>query len=282
MEVEFIDIPESIRFAVFDKVSKESAKSYNVESGSSRLSVEIPGDWQSPHKNVRSSHYYIPNAWAPIDPTRPLRVQGKDFYIDVSRDPHATELNRQDVENLIVQVYRSDNLSGRQKFYVALVSLQSFFENLVYGMLVLSGHKSRRQFEMLETHENQTKEAFAASNRAFFSTKISICPGKDNLGMDVPQTRRDEIKVIFDEIRTLRNRVVHGWGYRDVELEELRRIFEKLGEPLSHHQDDASLYSEAAFACVRLYAQSNQIKNQLSYFLEKHWVEEERRQRGVL
>ena len=149
-------------------------------------------------------------------------------------------------------------------------------------MLVLSTHSSKTQFENLSTHECRTNEAFSPDNTDFFSRQICICPGKENLGSEIDQPTRTLVKSIFDEVRTLRNKVVHRWGFKDIEQRELREIFERLGEPMGYHTEDETFFSEAAFVFVRLYARTNAIRIQLSYFVEREAVKEERRERGIV
>jgi hypothetical protein len=78
--------------------------------------------------------------------TKEVLITGGDYYLDAIREIANEEHNQKSVKELITTIYSNDVLSGRQKFYVSLLALQSHFEQLMYGMLVLSGHMSKTKF----------------------------------------------------------------------------------------------------------------------------------------
>ena len=78
----------------------------------------------------------------------------------------------------------------------------------------------------------------------------------------------------------VRNKVVHRWGYKDLGQEKLQEIFSELGESINLNSSDEKFYSDACFVCLRLYAKTNVIGNQLLYFIEKEAVRAERESRG--
>lgn len=281
MKFRFENIPCPTKFLVFDLGVKETRQSWTIAPGDSEIEVDIPDEWKKPSRLLSAKEYYFPNRLVEIASLQDEQlITGGEYYIDISRAAKDEEHNQRSVETLIQQIHGNKELSGRQKFYVSLVSLQSYFEHLVYGMLRLSGHLTKRQFDDLSTHKNRTNAAFSPNNTDFFSTTIEICPGKDGLGTDIPQTIRAETKKIFDETRTLRNKVVHKWGYKDVGRENLVEIFDRLGENPGYHEDDDSFYLSAAFIMVRLYARASAVKNQLSLFIEREAVRIEREERG--
>ncbi len=281
MKVRFEKIPCQIKFGFFDEGNRESLVVQYIEPGDSEIEITIPSEWKSPYRVVSTTKYYVPRRREPIANTsQDMLVTGADFYADISREPENEAHNQTSVENLIVQIYGSDALSGRQKFYVSLVSLQSYYEHLVYGMLILSGYLSKTKYENLANHKQRTEAAFSKDNTDFFSTAIEIAPGKSNLGTHIDIGTRIEFKKIFDEVRSLRNKVVHRWGYKDVGRGKIVEIFEGLGENAGYHETDDSFYSAASFVFVRLYARVNAIKTQLSYFIEKEAVRAEREGRG--
>ena len=97
----------------------------------------------------------------------------------------------------------------------------------------------------------------------------------------MPLDLRREVENIFNEVRTLRNKVVHKWGYKDISREKLRDIFSNVNEAVDTSSDDNTFFHRATNVLIRLYARTkNAISNQLSYFNEKYMVEKEREERG--
>ena len=282
MLVRFRDIPAQSTFAVFDEGSGGPATTWTIPPGDFEVNAKIPRDWRAPFRVLRCREYFIPQDRVPIeDSEAEILISGDAYYLDVNREAANEERNRRVVERLIHQLHGSDLLDGRQKFYISLISLQSYFEFLVHGMLVLAGHVSMRRFNELETHKRRTAVAFDDANTDFFSTNIEICPGKEGLGAAIETRARSEAKGILDEIRTLRNKVVHAWGYKDVGRDRIRTTLEGLGEQLGYHESDDAFYAAAAYAMVRLYARiHNMLAAQLSYFIEKEVVRAERASRG--
>lgn len=282
MRFVFSTIPMESTFAVFDlKNSKVNKKTWKIPVGDSNFEYELPDEWVEPYQNLRSRNYWIPNAYIPIEKQKSeIVITGENYYIDVNREKIPEELNQESVESLIYNIHGNEQIKERQQFFIALVSLQSYFEYLVYGMLVLSGFKTKTQFNNLKTHKERTKVAFSTDNTHFFSNQIEICPGKSNLGQLMPTANRAEINKILDTIRTMRNKVVHSWGFKDLSKENIKHHFEQLGEDISLHTSENEFYKNAAFVFVRLYARVNYIKNQLSYFHEKEMVRLEREERG--
>lgn len=115
-------------------------------------------------------------------------------------------------------------------------------------------------------------------NTKFFTDNIS--PGKENQGSIMPLTSRREVENIFNEIRKLRNKVVHKWGYRDITRDELRDIFSNLNETIDTTLNDDDFYQRATFVLIRLYTKTSHISNQISLFNEKYVVNKEREERG--
>ncbi len=269
---------------VFDDANKGTTRgiSFNVEVGDSDWSIEIPGEWESPYRTLASPvEYYVPDQRQAIDDVNQiLAITGADFFLDVTRERGDEEQNQRSIEGLITAIGNNDSLSGRQKFYICLVSLQSWFEYIVHGMLVLSEHVSKTRFNALSTHEARTRVAFDSANTDFFSTAIQIAPGKGDLGSDISATQRAEMENIVNEVRALRNKVVHRWGYKDIGRERLTEMFQRMGENPIYDPDDDGWYAKAAFLFVRLYAKTNPLKNQLSLFVEREAVRAERAARG--
>jgi len=209
-----------------------------------------------------------------------IEFNGGDYYVDVDRKVLNEEINQKMVETLVHKISGKSNLDGRQQFFISLIALQSYFEYLVYGMLMLSGHSSKNAFKNLFNHKNRTKEAFSLNNTEFFTDKISICPGKENLGSIMPVDSRKKVEKIFNVIRILRNDVVHKWGYEDLTRNDLKDRFSNVNEALDITQDDNAFYQSATHVLIRLYARTSNVKNQLSYFNEKYVVNKEREERG--
>ena len=281
MKIIFENIPVESKFAVFNKGNKGSSKVWVIEPGSSELEAQIPQEWDLPYRNIRTIGYWIPDAYIPINKNdTEIIVTGADYYIDVDREAMNEELNQRSIETLIHVIHGNKHINSRQKFFISLVSLQSYFEHLVYGMLIQSGHISKTRFKDLQTHARRTPIAFSVDNTDFFSNNIEICPGKENLGATLLDDVKDELKNIFDKIRTLRNKVVHKWGYKDISQQEIKDTFALVGENIDLNDSDDIFYKNAAFIFVSLYARANPLNNQLSYFNEKEMVETERKARG--
>lgn len=278
----FENIPRESTFAVFDKDNNKNNDYRTViQPGNTCFEFTIPDEWHTPFRVLRTVGYSIPRSYLPINVNEDvIEFNGGDYYVDVDRDVLNEELNQRSVETLIHQIHGNDNLDGRQQFFISLIALQSYFEYLVYGMLVLSGHSSKTSFKSLGTHEYRTKEAFSVNNIEFFTNNIIICPGKENLGNIIPLALREEVEEIFNQIRTLRNKVVHGWGYKDIPCDKLRDMFSNVNEAIDTSLSDNAFYQRATSVLIRLYAKTSQIRNQLSLFNEKYVVNKEREERG--
>jgi len=97
----------------------------------------------------------------------------------------------------------------------------------------------------------------------------------------MPQHVRDELEKIFEEIRKLRNNVVHGWGYKDIGQEGIQKAFTNMGESVPMRESEEEFYHDASFVLIRLYAKSNSLKLQLGLLRGKEEVLAERKNRGV-
>ena len=283
LRVTFSDIPEPTRFALFDRTDPRSTKhDWELASGDGEVVFDLPSDWREPFYSLRGRRYFIPKYRGPISPgDEELLFSGADCYVDIDRERALEEVNRAVVEELTHKLVAQDVLSGRQKFYVSLVALQSHFEYLVHGMLVLSGHVSKGEFRKLKDHERQTEKAFHPDNTDFFSTTIRICPGKEGLGQHIDETQRRQMKTALDKIRTLRNRVVHGWGYKDLGRERLLEDLAAAGANVGHPQEtDGQFYTQLAHGIVQLYARTHPLVNQLHLIIEREAVADERAARG--
>lgn len=280
--VKFQNIPIDSMFAFFDFDNGKSKKEvWEISTGDSSIEFEIPDNWTNPYQNLRPKSYWIPNAYIPVDKTKSeITFTGGDYYIDINREKIPEELNQESIESLIHSIHNNQSVNARQQFFISLVSVQSYFEYLVYGMLVKSGYKTLTEFNNLYMHENRINEAFTSSNTHFFSNNIQICPGKENLGQLIQTNEINNMKEIFNTVRKMRNKIVHSWGYRDLSKEDINSYFRRVCEYINLRTTDDEFYRNAAFVFVRLYAKVNYIRNQLSYFHQKEMIEIERKSRG--
>lgn len=183
MQVRFEAIPAISRFAVFDKGGSDDPLTWEVPEGDWELVCEMPVAWVNPYWVLHCRDYYLPVGRGRIgDPGVELMFSGGDDYLDVSLDLSPEERNRNSVELLIHKLLGSDDLDGRQKFYVALVSLQSHLEFLTHGMLVLSEHLTEVEYRKLWAAKARIDAAFSDENTSFFSTEIEIAstPERDH------------------------------------------------------------------------------------------------------
>ena len=280
MKFTFENIPELCGFAVFDYDNKEgTGKSWRIPAGNTTFEFEIPEDWTSPYYSLNALTYYIPNQYDKLSEPN-FSFSGADFYLDITRGRPEAELNQESIEQLIYGIQQNPNLDFRQKFYIALVSLQSYFEYLCYGMLVLSRYKTDAEFESLSNSNNRINSGFSRRNTSFFNDQITICPGKENLGQLINDEARQELQNIFHMIRDMRNAVVHAWSYNNLSKEQLKNNFESVGEQVKMHLDIPEFYTDVTHNFVRLYARVNYIRSQLLYFREREYVRLERIERG--
>lgn len=281
IEFIFTDIPVESNFAVFDKEDSVNTKdSRKIPPGNTSFEFTIPDDWKNPHYSLRIAGYHIPRSFMAInDDEDIIKFDGGDYYIDF-REKLEVERNQTSIETLIHKIHGHKELDGRQQFYISLVALESYFEHLVYGMLVLSGHFIETQFDGLYSQYHRIDHAFSANNTAFFTDNITICPGKENLGHIMPIPQRGEVKNIFNEIRQLRNKVVHSWGYQSITRDELQEIFSRMNESIDTTLDDKEFYQSLSAVFIRLYARVNPIRNQVDLFNERYVVKKEREERG--
>ena len=276
----FKNIPCPSTFGIFDEADRTTVQTWEINPGDSELAVDIPSTWQSPYRVIRAMRYFIPNSMEPIErSTKEVLITGGDYYLDAIREIANEEHNQKSVKELITTIYSNDALSGRQKFYVSLLALQSHFEQLTYGMLVLSGHMSKTKFDDKKA-EHLIKEAFAERNTFLQSGKIEICVGKSVLCERVTDKARGDLVNIFQEIRWLRNRVAHRWGYQDIGCDKILEIFRKVGESIDYYTTDEDFYNKAAFVFVRLYARASIIESRLALLIEREAIKLERAARG--
>lgn len=280
MKFTFENIPEECRFTVFDYDNKDrTGKSWRILAGTSSFDYQIPSEWNNPYYSINTLTYYVPNQFEKLPQSRFL-ISGANFYLDITRNKPEAELNQESIEKLIYGIQQNANLDFRQKFYIALVSLQSYFEYLCYGMIVLSGYKTHREFEELKNSNNRINSGFSKSNTNFFTDKISICPGKESFGQLIKTDSRLELQGIFHMIRSMRNDVVHSWSYNNLSKEQLKKSFESVGEQVKLYLDIPEFYADVTQNFVRLYARVNYIRSQLLYFREKEYIKLERAERG--
>jgi hypothetical protein len=149
----FENIPVESNFAIFDKKNSESTKDFRkIPPGDTSFEFIIPDEWHTPFRVLRILGYWIPRSYMPIyDDEDVIEFNGGDYYSDINRNKLKEELNQRSVETLIHKIHGTPNLDGRQQFFISLIALQSYFEYLVYGMLVLSGHSSKTAFENFKT-----------------------------------------------------------------------------------------------------------------------------------
>ena len=281
IEFTFINIPIESTILIVDNYDRSRDYNHEITVGNSTLIFELPDNWSNPYYKILTTKYYIPNSTIKIESSdNNFEITGNEFYADLDREKLNEELNQIDVESLIHRVSAIVQISGRQKFYISLNALQSYFEYLTFAMLVRSGKIGRNAFRALGNHENQTIAAFDSGNTSFFTDNIIITPGKASAGTNIAIEFRDEIKNIFTEVRKLRNRVIHGWGDKDVDRQKLSDIFSNMNLVLQITGDDETFYTSATQLLVTLYAKTGTFRNQASIFNEKFVVESERRKRG--
>ncbi len=283
IEFIFTDIPVESNFTVFDKEDSVNTKDFRkIPPGNTSFEFTIPDDWNKPHYSLRIAGYHIPRSFMAInDDEYIIKFDGGDYYIDI-RDKLEVERNQTSIETLIHKIHGHKELDGRQQFYISLVALESYFEHLVYGMLVLSGHCSDTQFDDIHSQYRRINNAFSEDNTDFFTDSITICPGKENLVDIMQNPQREEVKNIFNEIRRLRNKVVHGWGYRSIARDELQEIFSRMNESIDTTLDDKEFYQSLCAIFIRLYSRVNPIRNQVDLFNERFVVKKEREERLLI
>ena len=281
MKFVFEKIPVEVRWGVFDDAERTKCKRGKAGPGDSSIEIDVPDDYAEPFINVRCADGYtlLPDQRrALISADEVVVVDGSLFYADVDRQKHPYELNHDATKNLITG---AQGLAGRARFFAALVALETHLEHLTFAMLVLSGHRTDAQFGRLNTQQDRTVEAFDGSNTAFFDDPVSLPGGRTiPIGEILPATR-DEMRVIFDEVRKLRNNIVHAWTYKHPERSDLANRFQTMGEQLqTHHDTDDDFFEHATTVLVRLFARVNPLDGRASVFRERAIVEEERRNRG--
>lgn len=276
----FKNIPCPSTFGIFDEADRTTIQTWEINPGDSEITVDILPTWQSPYRVIRATRYFIPNSREPIERSaKKVLITGNDYHINVNRETANEEHNQKSVKELITTIYSNDALSGRQKFYVSLLALQSHFEQLTYGMLVLSGHMSKTKFNNGKA-EHLIKEAFAEKNTFLQSGEIEICPGKSVFRERVTDKTRGDLDNIFQEIRKLRNIVAHRWGYQDVGCGKILEIFRKVGENIDYYTTDEDFYNKASFVFVRLYARASILENRIALLIEREAIKLEREARG--
>lgn len=123
------------------------------------------------------------------------------------------------------------NANARQRFFLSLISLQSYFEYLTYAMLVLSEYMSEKDYNDLQDSSKHIDAVFLAENilgNEFFAEEIIIHPENK---IRIPRITKSSIKSIrskFHTIRQLRNDVIHAWGYKDISLADLKKRLDEI------------------------------------------------------
>lgn len=282
MKCKFTNIPEETKFAIFDYDNKKiKSPTYKIPVGDSEIDIEISENWSNPHHNILAYGYVVDSAYGPIDTSKSeLNFSGEHYYIDITRDKNPEEINQIDIEAIITGIHGIDILSSRKKFFIALTSLESYFEYLTYGMLVLSGYKTENEFEGLKNQGTRIDCAFSRRNTFFFTNQIVIRPGIENQGQLIDDALREALKDIFHKIRDMRNEIIHAWSYNDLGKENISQRFAEMGEHIGTHLDDDAFYRDAAFQFVRLYARVGYVRGQVLLFNAKRVVRLDRESRG--
>ena len=283
MKFRFDSLPAEIGFSVFDYDNKQSRDgcSHRLAAGDHEFDFEIPSSWTAPHYSLAAFEYFVPDSYGPLDRSKvEFSRTGADFYLDVTREETREESNRRSVESIITATISSNDLDGRQKFYVALMALNSHFEFLVHTMLVVSGHISRRQFNRLGTHEHRINAALDASNTSFFANQFQLCPGKLIEPGDVDNVTLDQCRDIMQAVRKKRNEVAHGWGYNDLRNEDIIAFFEQFQQSISYSPNDDEFFRNAAQQCVILWAKVQALNTRAMLVHEKQIIATEREERG--
>ena len=282
MKCIFTNIPEETTFAVFDYDNKKAkSPSHKIPVGDSETDIEIPEDWSNPYHNIRAHGYIVDDAYSPIDRSKTeLNFSGELYYLDITREKNPQELNQFDIEAIITGIHGIDILSSRKKFFIALTSLESYFEYLTFGMLVLSGYKTEVEFEDLKNQSSRIDCAISRRNTSFFNNQIEIRPGVENEGQLIEDPQREALKDIFHGIRDMRNKIIHAWSYNDLGKENLSQRFADMGENIGTHLDEDTFYRDAAFQCVRLYARVQYVRSQVIVFNAKQVVRLDREASG--
>ena len=279
MKFSFKNIPVEVRWALFDDADRTVTKSGLAASGDSVVEVDVPNEFAKPFVNVRCAGGYVirpDQRRALIGPSETIEVDGSMFYLD-DRMAESYELNHEATKSLIT----ARHLSGRARFFAALVALETHLEYLTFAMLVLSGHLSMRKFKDLKTQKRRIAAAFDPSNTAFFDDPVSM-PGNRTIEMGaISIANRDLMRVIFDEVRTLRNNVVHAWTYRHPERADIAMRFQSMGQQLlTNHEADDEFFDHATDILVSVFTRVNLLDSRASLFRERRIVEDERQVRG--
>ena len=139
LKFNFVNIPKESSFGVFDKENSKPTMDFRkIQLGNSSFNLTIPDNWETPFRTLRTTGYWIPRSYMPIGEDEELiEFTGGDYYVDVDRTVLNEELNQRSVETLIHMIHGNKKMDGRQQFYISLLALQSYFEHLAYGMLVM-------------------------------------------------------------------------------------------------------------------------------------------------
>ena len=225
MKFEFQGLPVEVTWCVFDEEAPEKRQVGKAQPGDSVIQVTVPSSYGEPFVSVRCADGYTirpDQRRALSDVTETVEVDGSIFYLDVDRTKHPYELNHEATKKLVTG---AAGLTGRGRFFTALVALETHLEYLTFAMLVLSGHRSNSQFKGLNKQQNRAIEAFDSSNSAFFGDPV-LMPGDRELTIgEIPGDSLRRMQVIFDEVRKLRNKVVHEWTYKHPDRSDLARRF---------------------------------------------------------
>ncbi len=283
MIFKFSNIPEKTAISIFDKANNGSADSISrqIEAGDFELDFEIPATWEDPYIALAPFLYYVPNSYQSLDRKfSEFLLSGDNYYLDITRDPTRKEENRESVEQILIKIGQSEDLSGRQKFYVSLMALNSHFEFLTHSILVVSGYKTQRKFKDLGKHENRINSALDAANTKFFGLTLDICPGKSIEPGEVKPDVMLNCNKIMQNVRKLRNDVAHGWGYNDLSNDDIIDFFKNLDVLLPYSPTDEMFFQNAAQAFVSLWAKVQVLSTRAKIVHEKHIILDERAERG--
>ena len=208
-----------------------------------------------------------------------IEINGWMFYLDVCWiDPTSEELNLENIEKLIY--VSGQELSEKQKFFISIISLESYFEYIIYVMLVVSRNISKSKYDDLSTACSRSKEAFE-NNTAFFQTEISVHPWLNIPVKNIEDGEKERILWIFDKIRKLRNDIIHAWSFKDKTFEEIKESLIALGELNIVSNDTDIILRDARNLLVKWYAEIETILRTRIRALEmRRLVNEELESRG--
>ena len=158
--------------------------------------------------------------------------------------------------------------------------MQSLVDSLTYGISVLSGFKSKCQFDRLLTPTEKISTGFSVENKYLYNDHVLINPIKKIYLDKITTCERIEVKRIFTMIQELSKEVLQFWSYDSLSKKKINKYFESIDLEINMDLDIPAFYRDVTLKLLSLYDKIECLEKHVLLFKEKKITSTERSKRG--